>query len=253
MSSLIIASIVFVCVFSSGLVGLFLRASLPPHHLSEDSTGMVKLGTGLLATMAALVLGLLISSAKISFDKVKNDFTLASVKLVQLDRVLAQYGPETREARELMRSVVASAIETISSEGGSHQVKMDNRERLARVEQIQAKFWELNPQNDVQRALKSRVLEFSNEVAQMRWLFFVAGEGAIPTPLLVVLVLWLALIFAGFGLLSAKNATVISVLLVCALSVSSAIFLIEEMDRPFEGLMQISSAPLRSALAHLGQ
>jgi len=81
----------------------------------------------------------------------------------------------------------------------------------------------------------------------------VEGEGAIPTPFLVVLVLWLAVIFAGFGLLSAKNATVVGILFVCALSVSGAIFLIEEMDRPLEGLMKVSSAPMRNALAHLGQ
>jgi hypothetical protein len=87
----------------------------------------------------------------------------------------------------------------------------------------------------------------------MRWLLIAQGEGAIPTPFLVVLVLWLAIIFAGFGLLSDKNATVVAVLVVCALSVSGAIFLIEEMDRPLDGLMKISGAPLRSALAHLGQ
>jgi hypothetical protein len=79
------------------------------------------------------------------------------------------------------------------------------------------------------------------------------GEGSIPTPFLVVLVLWLAILFAGFGLLSARNATVVATLVICALSVSGAIFLIEEMNRPLEGLMKISGAPLRNALDHLGQ
>lgn len=119
MSSLAIASIVFVCVFVSALLGLFLRASLPEHHLSEDSTGVVKLGTRLLATLAALVLGLLIASAKTSFDRIKDEITQSAAKLVQLDRVLAHYGPETKEARDLLRSAVASAIELIISEEGS--------------------------------------------------------------------------------------------------------------------------------------
>lgn len=253
MSSLAIASIVFMCVFGSALLGLFLRITLPEHHLSEDSTGVVKLGTGLLATLAALVLGLLIASAKTSFDKIKDEVTQAAAKVVQLDRTLAHYGPETREARDLLRNAVASAIELIFSKEGSGLAKLDAPERLARMEQIQTKLRELAPRNDVQRALQSRALELSNDLAQMRWLLIAQGEGAIPTPFLVVLVLWLGIIFAGFGLLSAKNATVVAILVVCALSVSGAIFLIEEMDRPLEGLMRISGAPLRNALSHLGQ
>ena len=253
MSSLAIASIVFVCVFGSALLGLVLRASLPEHHLSEESTGVVKMGTGLLATLAALVLGLLIASAKTSFDKIKDEVTQAAVKVVQLDRTLAQYGPETKEARDLLRGAVDSVIELLFSGEGPGKAKLDAPERLARIEQIQAKLQELAPRNDAQRALQSRALELSNELTQMRWLLIVEGEGAIPTPFLVVLVSWLSIIFVGFGLLSAKNATVVAILVVCALSVSGAIFLIEEMDRPLEGLMKISSAPLRNALAHLGQ
>jgi hypothetical protein len=253
MSSLAIASIVFVCVFGSALLGLFLRASLPEHHLSEDSTGVVKLGTGLIATLAALVLGLLIASAKTSFDKIKDEVTQGAVKVVQLDRTLAQYGPETKEARELFRSAVASVTDLLFSGEGSGLAKLDAPERLARVEQMQTKLRELAPRNDVQRSLQAHALELGNELAQMRWLLIAQGEGAIPTPFLVVLVLWLAIIFAGFGLLSAKNPTVVAILVVCALSVSGAIFLIEEMDRPLEGLMKISSAPMRNALAHLGQ
>jgi len=253
MSSLAIASIVFVCVFSSALLGLLLRASLPKHHLSEDSTAVVKLGTGLIATLAALVLGLLVGSAKTSFEKTKDEVTQAAVKIVQLDRALAQYGPETKDARDLFRAVVATATELIFSGEGSGRANLDAPERLARVEQFQAKLRELTPRNDAQRALQSHALEFGNELGQMRWLLIVEGEGAIPAPFLVVLVLWLSVIFAGFGLLSAKNATVVAILFVCALSVSGAIFLIEEMDRPLEGLMKISSAPMRNALAHLGQ
>jgi ABC-type amino acid transport system permease subunit len=253
MSSLAIASIVFICVFGSALLGLFLRTSLPKHHLSEDSTGVVKLGTGLIATLAALVFGLLIASAKTSFDKIKDEVTQGAVKIVQLDRALAQYGPETKETRDLFRIAVASVTELIFSGEGSGQAKLDAPERLARIEKIQAKLRELAPRNDTQRSLQSRALELSSDLGQMRWLLIVEGEGAIPTPFLVVLVLWLAIIFLGFGLLSAKNATVVAILFVCALSVSGAIFLIEEMDRPLDGLMKISGAPLHNALTHLGQ
>lgn len=253
MSPLAIASIVFVFVFGSGLVGLFLRTSLPEHHLSDESTGVVKLGAGLIATLSALVLGLLIASAKTSFDKVNDEIMQSSATVVQLDRALARYGPETKEARDLVRTTFASAIELVFSGDGSGLAKLDSSERQAKLEKLQDKIWALAPRNDAQRSLQSRALELSNDLQQMRWLVIQQGVGSIPTPFLVVVVLWLAIIFAAFGLLSARNATVVATLVVCALSVSGSIFLIEEMNRPFDGLMKISSTPLRNALSHLGQ
>lgn len=253
MSPLAIAAIAFVCVFGSALLGLFLRSFLPEHHLSEDSTGVVKLGIGLIATLAALVLGLLIASAKASFDRINDEFMQTAAKVVLLDRTLAHYGPEAREARELLRRAYASAIELIFSGEGHGLAKIDTPERHAGIEQFQNKLRELAPRNDAQRSLQSEALAISSDVAQTRWLVIQQGQQAIPTPFLVVLVLWLAIIFAGFGLVSAKNATVVATLFICALSVSGSIFLIEEMARPLEGLMKISSAPARNALSHLGQ
>jgi hypothetical protein len=114
-------------------------------------------------------------------------------------------------------------------------------------------FRELAPQNDVQRLLQLEALARGHDLLQTRWMMIEPGYAAIPTPFLVVLVFWLAILFAGFGLLSANNRTVIATLFVCALSVAGAIFLIEDVAHPLEGLMQISSAPARSALSHLGQ
>jgi hypothetical protein len=252
-SSLIVASIVFVCVFGSGMLGLYLRSSLPEHHLSEDSTGIVKLGAGLIATLAALVLGLLIASAKVSFDRLDDEFTQTAATVVLLDRNLADYGPETKEVRELLRRTYASAVELFFSKGGAGLANVDALERLARVEQIQHKVRELAPRNDTQRLLQSEALALSHDLAQTRWLLIEPGHAAIPRPFLVVLVLWLAILFAGFGLVSANNRTVIATLFVCALSVAGAIFLIEDVAHPLEGLMQISSAPARNALSRLGQ
>jgi hypothetical protein len=173
-------------------------------------------------------------------------------QLGQLDRALARFGPETKEARALLRAGFASAVEVISGDN-ARMAKLDSAERMLRAERFQDKLWELAPRNDAQRSLQSRAAELSNELQQTRWLLIQQGEGSIPTPFLVVLVLWLAILFAGFGLLSARNATVVATLVICALSVSGAIFLIEEMNRPLEGLMKISGAPLRNALDHLGQ
>ena len=91
------------------------------------------------------------------------------------------------------------------------------------------------------------------DLGKMRWLMFEQGSTSISLPLLAVLVFWLAIVFTSFGLFAPTNPTVIATLFFCALSVSAAIFLILEMYTPFEGLIQISSAPLRNALAHLGQ
>jgi hypothetical protein len=253
MTAIAIASIVFVCIFGSALLGFFLRTVLPDHHLSEDSMRVVTLGTGLIATMSAVVLGMLIASAKTSFDVINDEVTQTAAKVVLLDRALANYGPETKEARDLLHRAVASAVELSFAEEGSSVAKLDAPERLAGLNQFQDKLWELVPRDHAQRSLQSRAFALSNDLAQMRWLLLAQGEGSIITSFLVVLVLWLAIIFAGFGLYTANNSTVFATLFVCALSVSGAIFMIEELDRPLEGLMQVSSAPLRNALAHLGQ
>jgi hypothetical protein len=130
---------------------------------------------------------------------------------------------------------------------------LDTQQRLAQWEQLQRKLRELVPGNDLQRSYQSEALALYRDLMRARWLIIEQGKGSMPIPVLVVLVLWLAIIFAGFGLVTVKNSTVVVVLLLCALSVSGSIFLIEEMNRPFQGLMKISSAPMRNALDHLGE
>jgi hypothetical protein len=252
-SPLGIAVIVFACVFGAAMLGLFIGGVLPEHHLSQDSKDVVKLGTALIATMAALVLSLLISSAKSSFDRFNDELVQTAAKAVLLDRVLADYGPETREIRDLMKRSYTTAVELIFSGNRSQQAKLDTPEAVARMEGVQAKLRGLSPQNDAQRGLQSRALEVAGEMSSTRWLLLVQKEESIPTPLLVVLVVWLAIIFAAFGLFAPRNATVIVALFLCALSASGAVLLILEMNSPLTGLLRISSAPMREALAHLGQ
>jgi len=115
MSSIAISSIVFACVFGGALAGICLRGLVPKHHLAPESRGVVTAGMGLVATLAALVLGLLIASAKGSYDSQSTEVTELSAKVVFLDRVLAHYGPDAREARELLRSSVARAIDQMWS------------------------------------------------------------------------------------------------------------------------------------------
>ena len=252
MSSLEIALIAFACVFGSALLGLFLRGVLPEHHLSAESKDLLKLGIGLIATMSALVLGLLVSSAKGTFDRISEEQVQTAAKIVVLDRVLAQYGPETKEIRNVLRRDVASAVQMLFSEDASVRKKFDTSASVARGEDLVATIRALSPQNDDQRSLKAQALEISGEVLMARWLMIAQGR-SISTPFLVVLVAWLSIIFAGFGLFAHRNATVVTTLLVCALSVSAALFMILELDTPLNGLLRVSSAPLRNSLAHLGQ
>jgi hypothetical protein len=255
MSAMAIAWIVFGCVFGGALVGMFVRSILPEHHLSQDSKDVVKLGTGLIATMAALVIGLLIASAKGSFDTQSNELRQVAANLVLIDRVLARYGPETQDAREAIRRTTVTWLDLIWPEDGASSANLETAKKgPAQIEKVQDMIRELAPQNDGQRELRARALQLSGEVAQTRWLLVGQfGYRAIPVPFLVVLVMWLTVIFVSFGLLSPRNTTVIAVLFICALSAAAAIFLILEMEQPFEGLMKISSAPLRETLSHLGQ
>lgn len=254
MSSLSIAWIVFGCVFGGALLGMFLRTVLPQNHLNAESKDVVKLGMGLIATLAALVLGLLTGSAKSAFDVQDAELKGSAADIILLDRVLAHYGPETKEIRDQIQRAIAYKLAATWPETGSAATRVDTSENTPAVERIEDEIRALSPQNDAQRALQSRALQVSGELMRTRWLVFGQEAGnAIQIPLLVVLVLWLAALFTSFGLFAPANGTVIAVLAVAALSVSGAIFLILEMNRPFEGLVKISPAPLRYALSHLGQ
>jgi len=249
MSSLSVSLTVFACVFGGALLGLLLRAALPTHHLGADSKDVVKLGTGLVGTMAALVLGLLVASAKGSYDAQSSELTQLSANVALLDRLLAHYGPETKDARDLLRGVVGHILDRMWSQDRA----VSSAPTAAGGEALYEKIQGLSPKDDTQRWLQSQALSLGMGIGQTRWLMYEQRAIGVSTPLLVVLVLWLTIIFVSFGLFAPPNATVIASLAVSALSVSGAVFLILEMYSPYAGLIQISSAPLRAALAHLGQ
>lgn len=254
MNSLTLSLVAFACIFGGALIGMGLRNLLPDHHLSDESKDVVKLGTGMIATLAALVLALLLTSAKGTFDATANELKLTGSRLVLLDRVMAQYGLETRETRDHLRRVVASSIHRFwpdeSHEGAISTAQQSGHD----FEVIQEKLRQLSPRNDSQRWLQTRALQLSAEIAEARWLIQEqVGQSSIPAPFLGVLICWLAVIFASFGLYSPRNGTVIFVMFVCAISVAAALFLILEMDRPYYGLIKLSGAPLHKALTIMGQ
>jgi hypothetical protein len=251
MSSVSISFIVFACVFGGAVLGMFLNRTLPEPHLSADSKGTVNLGVGLIGTMAALVLGLVVSEAAGSYFAQRDELTQVSAKLVLLDRVLSYYGPEALQARHDLRGYVAETLAEIwpqeSSRGSWVAPSASGTETFHRD------IAQLSPQNDNQRSLKGDAANIAIDISKTRWLMFEQESFPVPAKFLAVVVLWLTVVFASFGLYAPRNATVIVTLFLCAVSVAGAILLIVELYKPFHGPLQISSAPLRSALAQLGK
>jgi hypothetical protein len=250
---LLIALVVFVCVFGAALLGLHLRTMLPQQHLGDESIGVVKLAIGLIATMAALVLGLLISSAKGSFDTVNGELVRNAASIIRLDRMLARYGPETQEVRGLIKQSYSMSIQILASRDPVQVARLGSPEASTRVEGLQRKLDDLSPRSEEQGHLKASAIQLADDVLAVRWLALLQAQGSVPLPLLVALVLWLSIIFGAFGLFAPSNGTVIGALFLGALSTSGAIFLILELNTPLYGLIGLPLAPLRDAFAILGR
>lgn len=249
MSALALSCLIFVLTLGGILLGAWLRRALPEHHLSQGSQDVVRLGVGLIATIAALVLGLLIAAAKSSFDTQNSQIKQITADIILLDRILAQYGPEARPIREAMRNTIGPFADQLWREKAAETTAPF--EANASAESVYVAIQALSPQNDLQRSLQSRAAQLSTDLAQTRLLLFVESDNLIPAPFLAILVFWLVIIFASFSLFEPLNATVFTLLSLFALSASCGIFLILELSRPFSGLLMISSAPLRNALGSL--
>ena len=231
------------CVFGGALIGIGLQRLLPKHHLSRESQDVVKLGAGVIATVTALVLGLLVSSAKSSFDAMNARITQMSANIIILDRTLAEYGPEAKNARESLRWSVETTLHKIWPEERIGVSAMAAIERGGAIEAVQAELRQLAPRNDEQRQLLAQARQLASDASQSRWMLIEEAQNELPTTFLVVLVLWLTILFLSFGLFAPRNATVAAALLIGACTMSAAIFLILEMNRPLDGFIKVSSAP----------
>jgi hypothetical protein len=233
-------------------VGIFLRNRLPEDHLSGATKDVVRLGTGLIGTIAALVLGLLIASANSTYQTQNSQIQQLTANIVVLDRTLTQYGPEADLARNMLRRAVSAAADRIWRENGSDIKNVEPFEATAAGLSFYDEILKLSPRTDAQRSLQGRAVDGAQDLAKTLLLLFSEAGMTIPMPFLVVLVSWLVIIFASFSLFADNNATTIGALGVFALSASASIFLILELSQPFTGLMMISSEPLRNALAPVG-
>jgi hypothetical protein len=247
----VLAAITFGCVFGAALFGSFLRDRLPAPHLTRESQDVVRLGMGLVATMTALLLGLVTAAARSSYDVQDSAIKNSAINLLTLDRHLARYGEVTRPTRDLLRAAVSYRLDVTwpdedDDAGSSEPVP------IATIESIQDQLLALTPQTDAERFYKVEALKLSEEVMKTRWRLL-GITSSIPRAFLFVVVFWLAMTFASFGLYAPRNATVVGALFIGAVSVALALFLIVELDGPFDGYVKVSSAPVRFALENMGK
>lgn len=252
------AVVTFACTLAAALLGTFIRTALPPAHVSKESQDVIRLGMGLVATMTALLLGLVTAAAKGSFDSQDLAIKNTAAGILTLDRLLARYGPETQPTRDMLRRTVAARIETMwpSRRNADTRSPLDDSASVSKTgqaaEEIENEILRLSPQTEAQRWFRSEALKLTAEVLRTRWRLLSVG-GAVPRQFLIVVIFWLSMTFASFGLSAPRNATVVTVFVISTLSVAAAVFLIFELDGPFDGIIRVSSGPMRFALANLGR
>jgi hypothetical protein len=253
MNPIVIGSLTLVVTFLCAMVGIEIRRVLPPSHLAKDSQDVVRTGMGLVATMTALLLGLVTAAAKSTFDAQDGAVRASAVNLLSLDHLLAGYGPDARQARDALKEVVRSRLELTWPAKGSSSHRPAGFQAGTGGEPVEHAIVNLNPTTDAQRFYKSQALGLTEEVMKTRWGLLSNRQGAIPTAFLAVVICWLGATFASFGLFAPKNATVVVVLFIAAFSVAAAVFLLLELNQPFDGLIKVSGEPLRFALENLGK
>jgi hypothetical protein len=242
-----IAFIVLVGVFASALLGMLIRRRLPESHLSDETKGVVTLSMGVVGTLTALVLGLLIATASSTFNARNQQITVLAAKVIQLDRLLRRYGPEADGPRGLLRRYAAMKLRDLFPQGSATPV-LENPRTISLFEELQDRLASMEGRSAQQRWLLSQVQALTTDITEVRWLLVEQDVLGIPVPVLVVVLFWLCLLFMSFGLFAPPNATVTVALFLCALATAGAVQTILDLSRPFQGIVRVSGQPLRHAL-----
>ena len=235
------------------LLGMGLQFPLPDHHLSPGAENTIKLGTGIVATMSALILGLLISSSKNSFDAVNSSIARDGAKVIELDYLLAGYGPETMPLRKKIKQTITARVQKLWPAKSGTDMSMDEMDKSTALLDLQRDIAEYSPRTPAQKSIIDRAQIISSELWQSRLLLIEQQQEPVPVVFVTLLVFWLTLLFLCIGLFAPRNLTVFSILTICALAISSAIFLILEMSHPLQGFIKVSNAPVLKALELMGR
>ena len=249
MESILVSSTVFMVVFGGALAGMGLRQVLPQNQLGAEAKDVIRLATGLLVTMTALVLGMLVSTANSSYQDRKNELAEMGSNFVLVDGLLASYGPDAQAIREELRGLAETGLERVWPSHASQQQLRPKDNGQSFYDHLR----NLAPKDDTQVAVKAAAISAAINLRHTYWLMFIGVEqSSLSFPLLLVVVSWLTFIFISFGLFAPGTKAVFVTLVACALAVSGAVFIIMAMYTPFSGVMRISSSPLRDALSLMG-
>jgi prepilin signal peptidase PulO-like enzyme (type II secretory pathway) len=253
MDHYVFSAIVLALILLSAALGSHVRASLADHHFSEDSLAAMRIAVGLVATLSALVLSLLISSGKSSLDLVNTALQHNSVAMIQLDRTLSQFGPSAESLRVDIKNDYARWISFLFSNKTGTTAETASRGILQSTYDIQGRIFALQTLGPSQEKLRDHAMELWDNIFAGRWLALEHRRGSIPTPLIAVLVGWLTVIFGIFGFSAPRNWSMCVVFLLCALSATTAVFVVIDLDTPFQGMVNVSKTPMLDALKFIGR
>ena len=251
-SYLYISVVAFAAMFGGALVGIFAARFLPRHHLSAESASVVKLSAAVVASLTSLVLALMLSSANSSFSVNAGIVKKLSSDLVHLDHLLRIYGPEAGAARRDLRAYASGKNEELFPVSGASSTA--NRETADRLDALLDAVLSLSPADRRQTTLVAQAQAIVTNIYAERWLLWENPGTTVPLPFLFVMIFWLALVFASFGLFAPVNVTVLTSFFLSSLAVTGAILMILELGEPMRhSLLQVSGEPLRRGLLEIGR
>jgi hypothetical protein len=230
------------------MFGMQVGRNLPKHHLNDQTKGVIAVSTGVIGTLTALVLGLLIGAASNSFNTKNREVVLMAADMIQADHLLRRYGPEAEDSRDLLHRYIAMKIQDFFPEGKNDRPNLSNPSTGALLEELEDRLVALNASNANQRWLQSQAIQLVNNIGTARWLLVEQSTNGVSVPLLVMVVFWLCLLFFTNPLFAPRNATVITALFICAVAAAGAIDMMLELNTPFRGFIRISSQPMKEAL-----
>jgi hypothetical protein len=250
MTPIFASLLVVACIFAGGLVGLSLNRVLRPSHLTKETQEVVRLSIGMLSVLASLVLGLLIATAKSSYDTTDGAVRNYAAELALLNETLRDYGGDASKPRDLLRDYTERLRDDIWPPDGAPPHLNDDQAGVL-MEHVREQVRALHPADDGQKWLRDQALTINENLLRDRWLL-IGEQGRNVSPIMLgVLVSWVTLIFLSFGINAPRNAMVAISFLICSVAIGGAVFLILEMDQPLQGVLQISSWPIRNVLAQM--
>ena len=251
MNAIAAASIVSACVFSGAVAGLNAHRFLPGHHLTRETQDVVRLATGTISVLASLVLGLLIATAKTASDTTDREMRGYAADLIALDSTLRKYGPDAAAPRALLQRSAQRFLQDVWPAGHGRRAGLEEASVGLLLGQVEETVRALVPADPAQRWRQDQAMETITSLIRQRWLLIEQSGSTVQPVIVATLVSWVVAIFFSFGLNAPRNGTIAAAFLVCSLAIGAAVFLVLEMDSPFDGVLRISERPMQRALAYM--